>query len=219
MHKKSVFISRDSSTILPCIHLLNQWGIDVTAQPLLRYEPVAFQCPPDTWDWVFFSSRNAVQFFFAKQAAGNFKYAAIGPATYTELAKYVNVSFAGKDYDTQKTAHEFARLAEASKILFPGGNNSLRTVQKFLPASQVIEVVCYEAIRLVTVIGAHDAYVVLSPENARVMIDDTSINHQAVFFVLGEPTAEVLRGQDISNIHFLPHGDSLAWARSIQTSI
>lgn len=215
MHRKSVFITRKRELVLPFIELLNQQGFEVVAKPLLRYESLNFVWPTDSPEWIFFSSRNAVRFFFEKATVGNYSYAAIGRATAEELAKYAPVSFAGTDYDTQNTARDFARLAGASKILFPCGNNSLRTVQKFFPASQVIDLVCYESVRTNDIIGTHDVYVVLSPENARVIMDDTSIHHQAVFFVLGEPTAEVLRGGDISNIHYLPHGDSLVWARSI----
>lgn len=217
MHKKSVFITRERELILPFVEWLDSQEIKVVAQPLLQYKSVNFEWPFDKMDWIFFSSRNAVKFFFEQEIKIDCKYAAIGPATAKEVAKHVTVSFAGVDYDTQKTAVEFAKLAGDSMILFPCGNNSVRTVQKMLSPAQVMDVVCYEAVRMDSAIGCHDIYVVLSPENARVMLEDLSINRQAVFFVLGELTAEALRGQGISNVHFLPHGDSLDWAKSILT--
>ena len=219
MHKKSVFISRERELILPFVEWLGSQGIKVVAKPLLQYKSVNFEWPSDKMDWIFFSSRNAVKFFFEQEIKIDCKYAAIGPATAKELEQHVAVSFAGVDYDTQKTAEEFAKLAGDSMILFPCGNNSVRTVQKMLPPAQVMEVMCYEAVRMDSAIGRHDIYVVLSPENARVMLEDLSINRQAVFFVLGESTADALRGQGISNVHFLPLGDSMGWARSVLTCI
>jgi uroporphyrinogen-III synthase len=219
MHRKSVFITRERESILPFIKLLKEQEVEVVAQPLFSYRSLNFARPTEAAEWIFFSSRNAVKFFFEKEMAGPFKYAAIGPATGKELAKYVPVSFAGRDYDTQKTAHEFAAVAGTSKILFPCGADSLRSVQKVFPDSQVLDMVCYQSVKIPGNIGPHAAYVVLSPENARAIMDDTSINRLAVFFVLGEPTAKALIGRGISNIHYLPHGDSMGWARSLLTEI
>lgn len=215
MHRKSVFITRERESILPFIDELNNHGIWVAAQALFRYESLNFLLPSDKVEWIFFSSRNAVRFFFEKEFAGNVKYAAMGAATAAELSKHVEVSFVGADYDTQKTAIEFAKVAGESIILFPTGSNSLRTVQKVFPPSQVIEIACYRSTRIETSVGPHDAYVVLSPENARVILEDGSINRQAPFFVLGNPTALALRKGEISNIHFLPHGAHKDWARNV----
>lgn len=219
MYRKSVFITRERESILPFIDELNNHGIWVAAQPLLRYESVNFLLPTVKVEWVFFSSRNAVRFFFVKELAGNVKYAAMGSATAAELSKHAEVSFVGADYDTQKTAVEFAKVAGESSILFPTCSNSVRRVQHVLSPSQVIEIVCYRSTRIETSVGPHDAYVVLSPENARVILEDSSINRQAPFFVLGNPTALALSNGEISNIHFLPDGARNGWARNVLSFI
>jgi len=215
MSEKKIFVSRDSQSVQALIEYMNSRGVEVEARPLIRYEAVEFEIPEANFEWVFFSSRNAVHFFFTQKPPGNHKYGAIGPGTASELSKYVQVDFEGRDYDTGATASNFSLIAGESKVLFPCSHKSLRTVQQSLPSSQVLEIICYQSFPVETPIGRADAYVVLSPENARALLKSNETDRGALFFVLGESTADTLRNHDISRVQLLPHGDSIHWAHTI----
>ena len=61
-------------------------------------------------DWIFFSSKNAVKFFFAKNnVLGHQKIACVGDGTFKVLSKYVNrVDYVGNAIDTHLIGKEFA---------------------------------------------------------------------------------------------------------------
>ena len=97
-------------------------------------------------DWIFFTSKNAVKFFFAKNnVLGHQKIACVGDGTFKVLSKYVNhVDYVGNAIDTHLIGKEFAKIIGNAICFFPISNISKRTIQQYLPQNQVIEAVVYQ---------------------------------------------------------------------------
>lgn len=114
--------------------LLEARGIQVTGIPLITLSPTPFDSIPVS-DWVFFSSKNAVQFFFqhpAGQTIDRVKWAAIGPATAEALVVFrPEISFVGNG-DPADTARLFDSLVSGQTVLFPSARHARDGVQRHL---------------------------------------------------------------------------------------
>jgi hydroxymethylbilane synthase len=139
-----VFISRDAHETTILGNLLSESGLSLISKSMIQTEPVSFDLPASKTDWIFFSSRNSVKYFFAQSPdISNQKLAAIGKATARDLREFGEVHYFGDDTDTTRIAEEFAKVASEGTVLFPQSNISQRVVQSALPESNVIEIVCY----------------------------------------------------------------------------
>lgn len=102
--------------------------------PLITLSPTPFESIPGS-DWIFFSSKNAVQFFFQHPAARSLqgvKWAAIGPATAEALVVYrPAISFMGNG-DPVDTARLFDPLVSSQTVLFPCARHARDGVQRHL---------------------------------------------------------------------------------------
>ena len=107
-----VFISRDLEDTVTLVRMLEEHQFDVITQSQIKTEMV--QLPdviPDT-DWIFFSSVNAVKYFFRQSPLIHRQvFGCIGEKTAQELSKHVTPSFVGKSNDLIATANAFAWLA------------------------------------------------------------------------------------------------------------
>lgn len=132
---KRVFITRTLAPDSFFRRALTHYGYTVYAQTLLDFGAVPFDPQlPDT-DWVFFSSKNGVGFFFDQQPIlpPNVRFGAIGEATAHAIRQFgYEVAFVGMGSDTTMVAFEFAAVARGKKVLFPQPTNSLQTVQNVL---------------------------------------------------------------------------------------
>ena len=103
-------------------------------------------------DWVFFSSKNGVEYFLSLKPEFNkrTKFGVLGRGSEEMLRSFgIMPDFSGEDegIDTQEIAQEFAKIANGSTVLFPGAKESLRTVQSAMSAdTKVIELPVYETV-------------------------------------------------------------------------
>jgi len=110
----TAFITRDISNFSEFQKLLAAAGWQVTGHSLVALAPLPFRAMPDC-DWIFFSSKNAVRFFFQNIENQNIdlpksKWAALGQATAKVLAEYVGkVDFVGTG-EPKGTAVGFRRF-------------------------------------------------------------------------------------------------------------
>lgn len=101
-------------------------------------------------DWIFFSSKNAIECFFQlePQLPKKVKYGVIGRASEEMLRRFGIVpDFNGEEdgIDTHDIAKDFAKLANGTTVLFPGAKDSLRSIQQGLSkATTIIDLPVYE---------------------------------------------------------------------------
>jgi hydroxymethylbilane synthase len=149
----NVFISRMLPETSYFRKALEKYQIQLDDRSLIKIFPIINKLDPfilKRVDWVFFSSKNAIECFFSlsPQLPKKVKYGVIGRASEEMLRRYGIVpDFNGEEdgIDTQDIAKDFAKLANGSTVLFPGAKDSLRTIQQALnKATKIIDLPVYE---------------------------------------------------------------------------
>ncbi|MBV6443503.1 MAG: hypothetical protein EPGJADBJ_05274 [Saprospiraceae bacterium] len=209
----TAFITRDLSDSSEFKKVLSAAGWQVEGRSLVELSPMPFREIPAA-DWVFFSSKNAVRFFFESlksrgdsESPRDFmhtQWAALGPATAKVLAEYVGkVDFTGTG-EPEGTADAFRRLPQKKelRILFPAARHSRQSVMSLLtPDFQCLHFPIYDN-RPVADPPYSDADVLVftSPMNAEAYFSKNKLEiHQRVV-AIGETTAGALRELGISDI-------------------
>ena len=154
-------------------------------------------------DWIFFTSKNAVKFFFAKNnVLGHQKIACVGDGTFKVLSKYVHrVDYVGNAVDTHLIGKEFAKIIGKAICFFPISNISKRTIQQYLQKNQVIEAVVYQTlITQLTNIPSTDIVVLTSPSNTINYQQIKGFQSNQILIAMGPSTAQQIKDLNLNNI-------------------
>jgi uroporphyrinogen-III synthase len=198
---------------------------------VLLFPAVSFSEPPDTaemdrairslgeFDWILFTSANAVRFFAGRcrklgmgpSQGGNYRCAAVGPATASAMAaEGFSVDHVAQEFLGAALARELSALLAGKKILLPRSERARPDLPNALKAlsAEVTEVVAYhtggvgviepgvmQAIREAQV----DVISFFSPsaiENMRADLGEELLSHlgaRAALAAVGPVTAAALR--------------------------
>jgi hydroxymethylbilane synthase len=177
-HPSKVFISRDISATSYFRKALQKHKIEIEARSLIRTVPVITRF--DSYilkniDWVFFTSKNAVEYFFnlLPQFPKKIKFGVMGSGSEDMLRRNGHFAdYVGESNDTADVAADFAKLANGSVILFPGADNPMRSIQQGLSAeTKIIDLPVYETVLEEDV----------EPSGADVMVFTSPSNVEAYF--------------------------------------
>jgi uroporphyrinogen-III synthase len=183
--------------------LLQERGWELRCQSFIATETINFEREVERFTWVFFSSRNGVRHFFSQSPllSERVKFAAIGQSTAAELSQFGTVAFAGNDTNTSDVGRAFAELlSPIDEVLFPIGMDSLRTVQRQLPPSQVNDLICYETRLLPAALPVFDTYVFSSPSNVKSFLSKNSIPQGAKVISFGASTTKALQHLELEKV-------------------
>jgi hydroxymethylbilane synthase len=147
----SIFITRNEKKNDFFKRCLEANNYSVTCNSLIEIRPIPMQ-QYKKCDWVFFSSKNAVKYFFnQKPDVEGVKFGVVGKATAEELRKFgKRAAFIGTDGDTRMTGKKFAALVGHQTVLFPQAKESMKSIQLQLPKKEnLVNVVVYETIKAV----------------------------------------------------------------------
>jgi uroporphyrinogen-III synthase len=121
---REAFISRmvDAGSVFSGI--LEDAGWRVEGKPLIRLYPLPISASPEV-DWVFFTSRNGVAYFFSGLAEAGLsvpdaKMAALGPAAANQLIAYGYYPTVVGTGEPLSAAEQLLRYASGARILLPG---------------------------------------------------------------------------------------------------
>lgn len=187
----TALITREVEVASPLARGCRQAGIELIGQSFIETKALALPAALPQAQWIFFSSAQAVKFFFTQQptVAAHTKLAAIGRGTARHLARYGTVTFVGSAADTAVVAEEFASVVNGDTVLFPVSDQSVRTVQQALPSEQVHDVLCYATRPKPAPVGHCDVVVFSSPSNVSAYFEaNTLTDHQSVI-AFGSTTA------------------------------
>lgn len=152
---RHVFITRNLPQGSYLRKALQKHKIEIEDRSLIKTYQIINKLDPfilKRIDWIFFSSKNAIEYFFRlkPQFTKKVKFGVLGRGSedmLRQFGKAANFNGEGEGIDTQDIAEEFAKLANGTTILFPGAKDSLRTVQKALsPETKIIELPVYETV-------------------------------------------------------------------------
>ena len=192
----SVFISRDDrrDDYLKTVLVAN--GFTFSGKALIETIPISFNNLPDC-AWVFFSSKQAVKYFFEQNPKlDEQKYAAVGKATAEAIRRYgKRADFIGASTDTKMIGKQFASKVGDSKVLFPQAKGSMRSIQKqFVKREQVIDLPVYETIRKNDGdVPEAEILVFTSPSNVEAWFERFKIRRDQKVVAMGDATANALK--------------------------
>jgi len=199
----TVFISRSLSATSEFRHLLTAQGWQVTGHSLVTLSALPFAALPAA-DWIFFSSQNAVRFFFQQVDEPGInvpiaQWAALGAATARELQDYVGaVDFIGSG-EPISTAIAFQMMVPVANtgitVVFPGARHSQQSVQRLLAdVVQGIHLEVYDNCPVANpVLRSEKVLVFTSPLNAEAYLVQHTLQPDQRVVAIGETTASALR--------------------------
>lgn len=208
-HSPSVFITRNAEEAPLFVRLLEQNKYSISALSLTWFQKEDFD-KVSPCDWIFFSSKNCVKYFFAQQPVlRKVKYGTIGGATDAALRKFgVKPDFIPLERDslnTEEIGKQFAKIAGNSTVLFPQSSSSFRTVQKQFPShSDLIDLIVYHTFETQNIeIPTTDVVVLTSPSNAISYLRKKKIKPEQKVIAMGVSTGKTLEEHGINN-YILP---------------
>ena len=151
LFKKRILITRSHSQSQSFAEKLIKSGAEVINCPTVSYEIIEKEIYNkniisniSNYDWIFFTSQNAVQFFFEilnknyldSRALANVQIAAVGYKTKLELLKYnIKADFVPKKFSVSELVNELAEKTNIrnKRILFPTQTG----IQRDLPLENI----------------------------------------------------------------------------------
>lgn len=193
----SVFISRDfrKNDFFKSVLEANKYK--VLGQSLIEIKQISI--PPKKnikTDWIFFSSKNAVKYFFEQNPElGLVKIGAVGKSTAEEIRKFGRrADFIGDSNDTRFTGKKFSAAVGSKTVLFPQAKASMKTIQfQFPKKEQVVDLIVYETIKKNSDVPTADIMVFTSPTNVDAFYEKNRINEKQKVVAMGDATATALK--------------------------
>jgi hydroxymethylbilane synthase len=155
-HRKrpsKVFISREIGEHSYFRKALEKNKIEIEGRSLIRTFPIVNILDPfylKNIDWIFFSSRNAVEYFFKLKPAlsKKMKFGVVGRGSEDALRKFGELAdYVGESGDIKEVADDFAALVGGQTVLFPRAQDSLLSIQKSLKEdTKIVDLPIYETV-------------------------------------------------------------------------
>lgn len=202
---QSVFISSDLRKDDYLVTVLRAHQYEVNFQSLIEFKPVEFVYPQDA-NWLFFSSKNGVHYFFKEQVLSSFnstiKIAAINQGTALALRELgFDPDFIGSGGNLDKIAADFDQLADG-KIVFPQAKKSMQSIQKKLAVNRdVHSLIVYENTAKTNVSKRNEKILIFtSPLSIEAYFTQNQIDDCQEIISIGNTTSRKLADYGISNV-------------------
>lgn len=195
-----IFISRELAADSPFFHILPTDQVKIIGESLVAFDGVPFAELPEM-DWCFFSSRNAVKFFFqglkdaGLQVPSGLKWGVLGDGTAKSLKEQGYVAdFAGNG-EPQSVGDAFGIIAAGQRVLFPRAAQSRESIQKILVGLvTIVDLVVYtNAPRTDFELPCADVLVFTSPLNAQAYYAKYPLLKGQKVLSIGQSTEQALR--------------------------
>lgn len=181
-------------------------SIIIQDEPLIDLIPIPFN-NIEPCDWIFFSSKHAVDFFFQQlkflklKVPPEVKWGAIGLGTSKELLKnQINADFSGNGHPND-VGIGFSMLIKKKVILFPSAKNSKESIQQIVQkdASKIINLTIYDNIPKQDFhIEESDLYIFTSPLNVFAFSKKYQLKNKNCL-AIGNSTAKELKNSGALN--------------------
>ncbi len=180
---------------------LTALGFTVEGQPLIEFKQIRIKELPKT-DWIFFSSKHAVRYFFSQnpKLEPNVKFGCIGTSTSAELRAHGRrADFIGQSTDIKLVGKQFGSKVGNAKVLFPIARGSMQSIQwQMVKRDNVINLEVYATLNKAEKI-ADDVEVVVftSPSNVESYFEKNAWQPHQQAIAMGEATGKALEKQKI----------------------
>ena len=200
----SVFISSDLYENDYLLRALKAHQYPVNYSSLIEFSAIDFE-PITNADWIFFSSKNGVKFYFnkVKKIPKGTKLAAVNQGTAQALLELGGqVDFIGGGGDILQIAKAFDEVA-SGKVVFPQPKKSLQSIQKGMTKNKDLHtLVVYDNQPKKNVeLCKEDILIFTSPINAEAYFSDHEVLPNQRVISIGNNTNKKLKELAIENIH------------------
>jgi hydroxymethylbilane synthase len=193
-----VFISREIGEHNYFRRALNKHNIEIEGRSLIRTFPIVNILDPfylKNIDWIFFSSRNGVEFFFKLKPAlsKKIKFGVVGRGSEDALRRQGHLAdFVGESGDIKEVAESFAELVVGETVMFPRAQDSLLSIQKSLSAeTKVVDLPIYETVIVDEIDQTHaDVLIFTSPSNVDAYFADNLLDPGQQVIAIGNSTGK-----------------------------
>ena len=193
-----VFISREIGEHNYFRRALEQNNIEIEGRSLIRTFPIVNVLDPfylKHINWIFFSSRNGVDYFFKLKPVlpKNVKFGVVGRGSEDSLRKYGHLaSYVGESGDITEVAEAFAALVKGQTVLFPRAQDSLLSIQKSLAEdTKVIDLPIYETVIEENIDQTYaDVLIFTSPSNVEAYFTDNLLDPGQKVIAIGNSTGK-----------------------------
>ena len=192
---QKVFITRDLKKDDYLTRAMSGLSFEAEGKSLIEFKQIKFQTVPKT-DWIFFSSKHAVRYFFSqKPDVKGVKFGCVGTSTSAELRAHgFRADFIGQSTDTKLVGKQFAAKVGSSKVLFPIAKESLQSIQWQMPKrDNVINLNVYATIKHSVDVNPETQIVIFtSPSNVQAYFEKNKWNAGQKAIAMGDATAAAL---------------------------
>ena len=196
----NVFISRELSESSYLRKALSKHQIEIEDRSLIRTFPSINNLDSfilRNLDWVFFSSKNAIEYFFRlePQLPKKVKFGVLGRGSEDALRMHGKIAhFNGEEHgiDTKDIAKEFSNIANGSNVLFPSAKGSLKTIQKALSRdTKIIELTVYETVSQENIAPSYaEVLIFTSPSNVDSYFAENLLEPDQQVICIGKTTGQ-----------------------------
>jgi hydroxymethylbilane synthase len=215
-----IFITQNKRAEDYFYRTLTNLGFKVHAQSLIEFRLIPFT-KIDDYEWIFFSSKHAVKYFFLQkpQLPKDVKFGVIGINTGLELRRYGYApDFIGQSTNINSVARQFSNLAGNKKVLFPHAKGSLKSIQQLMPKKdKIINLTVYETIKYpdAKIIEA-PIVIFTSPSNVEAYFEKAKFNSdKQIAIAMGDSTERELQKHGIKAAGKPSSFDDLGLVRAV----
>ncbi len=217
-----VFISREIGEHSYFRKALEKHEIEIDGRSLIRTFPIVTILDPfylKNIDWIFFSSRNGVEYFFKLNPLlpKKVKFGVVGRGSEDTLRKFGHLSdFVGETGDIEEVAEEFASLVENQIVLFPRAQDSLQSIQKSLrETTKVVDLPIYETVVADNIDGTTaEVLIFTSPSNVDAYFAVNLLDPEQKVIAIGISTGKKFDEMGVS--YMLPYSpDEIGLAEAV----
>lgn len=205
---QTVFISRAVQEQGLLIRLCKELQISVRAQSLSDHRPIKITQWPET-DWVFFTSKTLLEFYFnANPPYQKVRYACWGAPLAKQLRELgLKAEFIGASESAITLAKQFQLILGKGRVLIPGIKNGPQGIQSILKRNAHVHVVDICITNKTSEISnmAFDKALLTSAQQAQAFLHaKCTAKH---YIVNNQATANVLKSKGIKSVREWPRFD------------
>lgn len=193
---KKVFITKTFGEHDYLSNALHKLGFTVEGKSLIEFKQIRIKEALPKTDWVFFSSKHAVRYFFNQNPElGDVKFGCIGSSTSAELRAFgKRADFIGQSTDIKLVGKQFSSKVGSAKVLFPIARGSMQSIQwQMVKRENVFNLEVYATLKhSIEIDTTNEILVFTSPSNVEAFFEKNKILPHQKIIAMGESTGKAL---------------------------
>jgi hydroxymethylbilane synthase len=192
---QKVFITKTFNNDDYLLNALKRLNFEVEGKSLIEFKQIRIKELPKT-EWVFFSSKHAVRYFFNQNPKlENVKFGCIGTSTSAELRKFgKRADFIGQSTDIKLVGKQFSSKVGSSRVLFPIARGSMQSIQwQMVKRDNVINLEVYATLKhSIEISQDYEIIIFTSPSNVEAYFEKNTLHPHQKVIAMGESTGKSL---------------------------